>query len=292
MLRTLIVDDEAPARERLARLLRPLEEAGRLALVGEVADGEAALRRIAEGGVDLVFLDVQMPGPDGFAVLERLPPQSRPAVVFATAYDRYAVRAFDANAVDYLLKPVEAERLAASVARVEALRARGADGRRAGEERLAELLEYLDRQSIGERPAAPAPGAPASPAPAYLEQLTVPGRDRLLVVPVADLLAAEVQDGITRLFTLAHPAANAPAQPASAPPSVQRHLVGYPLETLEARLDPAQFVRVHRAALVQVRHIREMIPWFSGRFKLVLAGGHEVIASRARSKELRDRLSL
>lgn len=279
MLRTLIVDDEAPARERLARLLRPLEEDERLALVGEAGDGEEALRRIEGGGVDLVFLDVQMPGPDGFAVLERLPPEARPAVVFTTAYDQYAVRAFDANAVDYLLKPVEAERLEASVARVEARRAKGADGRRVGEERLAELLEYLDRQSLGERP--------APSASAYLEQLSVPGRDRLVVVPVADLLSAEVQDGITRLFTLGHPAAGTPGHP-----TVQRHLVGYPLETLEGRLNPRHFVRVHRAALVQVRHIREMIPWFSGRYKLVLNGGHEVIASRARSKELRDRLSL
>jgi len=280
MLRTLIVDDEAPARERLARLLAPLEEAGRVTIVGEAADGEEALERISEGGIDLALLDVQMPGLDGLTLLDRLPPDARPAVVFTTAYDQYALRAFEVAAVDYLLKPIEAERLEAAVARVEALQAKGSDGRRAHEDRLAELLEYLDRPAAAVAPAQ-APAAPASTEP--LQQLTVQGRDRLLVLPVSDLLSAEVQDGITRLFTLADEHGR---------PTVHRHLVGYPLETLELRLDPAAFVRVHRAALVQIRHIREMIPWFSGRYKLVLTGGHEVVASRTRSRELRDRLSL
>lgn len=274
MLRTLIVDDEAPARERLARMLAPLEAAGRVRVVGEAADGEEALERITEGGVDLALLDVQMPGLDGLALLDRLPPDARPAVVFTTAFDQYALRAFEVAAVDYLLKPIEAPRLEAAVARVEAQHARGSEGRSAREDRLAELLEYLDR---------PADASAAEPAPEPLRQLTVQGRDRLIVLPVDDLLAAEVQDGITRLYALAEE---------NGRPKVERHLVGYPLETLEQRLDPAAFVRVHRAALVQTRHIREMIPWFSGRFKLVLTGGHEVVASRTRSRELRDRLSL
>jgi two-component system LytT family response regulator len=281
MLRTMIVDDEAPARERLARLLEPAAAAGRVRLVGEAADGLEALRAIGEGGVDLALLDVQMPGLTGFEVLERLPPDARPAVVFVTAYDQYALRAFEVAAVDYLVKPVEPERLAAALARVERQAARGGDGRRAGEDRLAELLEYLDREHVAERPP---PERPAAARADYLRQLSIPGRDRLLVVPVDDLLAAEVQEGITRLYTLGA------AEGGRA--GVHRHLVGYPLETLEARLDPEAFVRVHRAALVQVRHIREMIPWFSGRYKLVLSGGHEVIASRTRSRELRDRLSL
>lgn len=276
MLRTLIVDDEAPARERLARLLRPLEEAGRVTIVGTASDGVEAVRLIGEGGADLVLLDVQMPGLDGFEVLERLPPVARPAVVFVTAFDHYALRAFEVAAVDYLVKPVEPERLLAAVARVERRAEHGGDGRRASEDRLAELLEYLDRPRETVRAAPPTDG--------YLRQLTVSGRDRLLIVPIDDLLAAEVQEGITRLYTL--------GRGDGARASVQRHLVGYPLETLEARLDPALFMRVHRAALVQVAHIREMVPWFSGRYKLVLSGGHEVIASRTRSRELRDRLSL
>jgi len=268
-----VVDDEAPARERLARLLMPLVEAGRIQVVGEATDGEEAVGVISDGGIDLAFLDVQMPGLDGFAVLERLPPETRPAVVFVTAFDQHALRAFDVAAVDYLVKPVEQERLVEAVSRVERLGA-GEDGR-SREERLADLLDYLDRPR-GEQAAAPAEG--------YLKQLTVPGRDRLLVVSVDDLLAAEIQEGITRLYTLGH------ADGGRA--GVQRHLVGYALEALESRLDPSAFMRVHRAALVQIGHIREMVPWFSGRYKLVLSGGHEVIASRARSRELRDRRSL
>jgi two-component system, LytTR family, response regulator len=272
MLRTLIVDDEAPARHRLARLLHPLVDEGRLEIVGEAVDGEDAVRVISDGGVDLVLLDVQMPGLDGFELLERLPPHARPAVVFVTAFDQHALRAFEVAAVDYLVKPVEPERLLEAVARVERQSPTG-DGTR--EDRLAELLEYLDRPRSSERPAPPSDG--------YMRQLTVPGRDRLLVIPVEELLAAEVQEGITRLYTLTRNEGRA---------SVHRHLVGYPLETLEARLDPDRFMRVHRAALVQISHIHEMVPWFSGRYKLILSGGHEVIASRARSRELRDRLSL
>jgi two-component system LytT family response regulator len=275
MLRTLIVDDEAPARHRLARLLQPLVDDGRLTIIAEAADGEEAVDLIVDGDIDLALLDVQMPGLDGFEVLGKLPPDSRPAVVFVTAYDQHALRAFEVAAVDYLVKPVERERLVEAVTRVER-QGHAGDVTVAREGRLAELLEYLDRPRDENRPAPPADG--------YLRQITVPGRDRLLVYTVDDLLSAEVQEGITRLYTLSTNEAGRPA--------VHRHLVGFPLETLESRLDPERFMRVHRAALVQIERIREMVPWFSGRYKLILDGGHEVVASRARSRELRDRLSL
>lgn len=284
MLRTLLVDDEAPARQRLRRLLEPFAEAGRVAVVGETADGVEALAFLEDEPVDLLFLDIQMPELDGFAVLDRLPPSNRPAVVFTTAYDQYALRAFDANAVDYLLKPIEEARLEEAVRRVEGRRDGGDGGRHAMQERLAELLEYLDRQSFESVPSPPQAGSSTGERHEYLRQLSVPGKDRLVVIPVADLLAAEVHDGITRLYVL--------AQPPGAPPSATRHIVSYTLDALEQRLDPDAFMRVHRSALVQLRHIREMISWFSGRYKLVLTGGHEVVASRARSKDLKDRLSL
>lgn len=277
MLRTLIVDDEAPARQRLHRLLEPLVAEGRIALIGEAADGVEALELLGDEPADLLFLDIQMPELDGFSVLDRLPPGSRPAVVFTTAFDQYALRAFEANAMDYLLKPVEEERLAEAVRRVEARRADGGTGRQATQERLAELLEYLDRQTFEATP-------PPPQHPDYLQQFSVPGKDRLLVIPVEHLLSAEVHDGITRLYVL--------TQAPGTPPAISRHIVSYTLDTLEHRLDPGQFMRVHRSAIVQVRHIREMVSWFSGRYKLVLTGGHEVVASRARSRELRERLSL
>lgn len=273
MLRTLIVDDEAPARSRLARMLQPFAEAGRVEIAGEAADGVEALEMLGNEPVDLLLLDIQMPGLSGFDVLDRLGPEHRPAVVFTTAHDEFALQAFEASAVDYLLKPIREDRLAAAVERAEKLTAAA---RRDDDHRLADLLEYLDRQAVSKTP----PDEPAD----YLQQLSIPGADRLTIVPVEHLLSAEVEDGITRLYVL-H---DAPGRP----PQVGRHIVSHTLDALERRLDPSRFIRVHRSAIVQMQHIREMVQWFSGRYKLVLTGGHEVIASRSRSKELRDRLSL
>lgn len=274
MLTVLIADDEAPARSRLRRLLQPLVDAGRLAPPDEAADGVEALDAAERTPYDLVFLDVRMPGLDGFGVLERLPPACRPAVIFTTAYDEYAVRAFEAHAVDYLLKPVGADRLAEAVRRAEAAAPADAAGREA---RLADLLDDLD--------AAPSAGPSAGdgpPAGAPLTQFTVQSRDRLLVVSTEHVVAAEVHDGITNLYVRT-PGGDGRAV---------RHIVPYPLDTLEARLPPADFMRVHRGALVRLAAIREMVPWFSGRYRLLLDGGHEVTASRTRSRELKDRLSL
>lgn len=275
MLRTLIVDDEAPARRRLARLLQPLADEGRVEVVGEAADGVEALEVMGAQDVDLLLLDIQMPGLSGFDVLDRIGPERRPVVVFTTAHDEFALRAFEASAVDYLLKPIREDRLAAAVERAERL----AERPRLADDRLADLLEFLDRQA-GAKPSAE-PGD-------YLKQLSIPGADRLVIVPVERLLSAEVEDGITRLYVLHE----APGAPPNLPTNVGRHIVSHTLDALEQRLDPEQFMRVHRSSIVQVGHIREMIQWFSGRYKLVLTGGHEVIASRSRSKELRDRLSL
>ena len=285
-MRVLIVDDEAPARSRLRRLLDPFVAAGRLAPPDEATDGVDALARMdaAAEPYGLVFLDVRMPELDGFDVLDRLRPDHRPAVVFTTAYDEYALRAFEASAVDYLLKPVDAGRLAAAVARAEALArpaalagpptagspAAGSPGDTADArvDRLADLLDRLDRREA----------PPAAEAP--LRQFTVQGSDRLFVVDADDLVAAVVVDGLTQLHVR--------------PPggAMQRHLVSFTLDALEARLDPARTMRVHRGALVRLGAVRELVPWFSGRYKLVLDGGLEVVASRARSRDLRDRLAL
>ncbi len=270
-LRVLIVDDEAPARSRLARLLGPLVDEGRVAAPDEAADGVEALGKLRETAYDLAFLDVRMPEMDGFDVLEKAPPGQRPDVVFTTAYDEYAVRAFEANATDYLLKPVNADRLAEAVRRAETRRQHGEDT----DERLAALLDTLDEQAEdGDAVAASGP---------VVDRFTVQGRDRLLVIEARDVLSAEVQDGIINLYVL--PVGDPHA-------AVQRHIVSFTLDALEGRLDPEVFMRVHRNALVNVSRVREMLSWFSGRYKIVLDGGHEVVASRARSRELRDRLSL
>ena len=297
-LRLLLVDDEAPARSRLRRLLGPLEDAGRVAIADEATDGVEALEKMEaaadEGApIDLVLLDVQMPGLDGFGVVDKMPgvQDELPAVVFVTAFDEYALRAFEASAVDYLLKPVNADRLAQAVARVERLR--GATGKAEQEQRLADLATLLDllddqaggREQAGPREAPkPAPVARAGGEPALepLRQLSLPHRDRIALVPVERLVSAEVDDGVTWLYI-------APEH-GDAPPT--RHLVSTTLDALEARLDARDFMRVHRSALVRLAHVRELVQWFSGRYKLVLTGGHEVIASRNRSRELRDLLSL
>ena len=287
-LTALIVDDEAPARSRLRRLLDPFVAEGRLAAPDEATDGVDALQRMSDADepYDLVFLDVRMPELDGFDVLDRLPPRHRPAVVFTTAYDEYALRAFEASAVDYLLKPVDAGRLADAVGRAEALRRPRSKAPRAETagtapaaaaarvDRLANLLDRLDRQATS---VAVAPEGP-------LRQFTVQGVDRLFVVSADDLVAAVVVDGITNLHV------RTPGKPPGGAP--HRHIVSFTLDALEARLDPSETMRVHRGALVRLGAVREMIPWFSGRYKLVLDGGLEVVASRARSRDLRERLSL
>lgn len=267
MLTVLIADDEAPARDRLRRLLDPFVAEGRLAPPDEAADGVEAVEAVGRASppYDLLLLDVRMPGLDGFGVVEQLPPDRRPAVVFTTAYDEYAVRAFEAHAVDYLLKPIRAERLAEAVARAESRH--DAEGREA---RLADLLDEMDETA---RPVV----VPSAEPP--LTRFTVQHRDRLLVLSVDDLVAAEVHDGITSVYV-------------ADGSRVARHIVALPLDTLDGRLDPAHFMRVHRGAVVRLDAIRELVPWFSGRYKLLLVGGHEVTASRARSRELKDRLSL
>lgn len=276
MLHALIVDDEALARTRLARLLMPFVEAGRVEIAGEVGNGHEALAFLREDPVDLVFLDIRMPELDGFDVLERLAPENRPVVIFTTAYDAYALRAFEANAVDYLLKPISKERLGEAIAKAERL-LQVPESRRVSERRLAQLLDWLDAQAEADRPAA---GGAFGES---MRQISIPYRDRILVVPVARLVTAEISEGITRLFIL--------SDEPSPRPAVRQHLVNYTLDQLEANLPP-DFMRVHRSAIVNLEHVREMIPWFSGRYKLVLTGEHEVIASRERSKLLKERLML
>lgn len=278
MLQAYIVDDEAPARSRLRKLLKPLVEEGRVEVAAEAKDGYEALDLLSRSKADLLFLDINMPEIDGFAVLERLEPDDRPFVVFTTAFDEYAIKAFEANAVDYLLKPVSRERLEEAVARVESMK-RGVGGEVENEKRMAKLLDWLDEQAEAGQSEA---GAESKE---FLKQISIPYRDRILIVPIERLLSAEISEGITRLHVLEE-------QEAGPKRRIRQHIVSYTLEQLEARLDPEHFMRVHRSAIVQLDHITEMMSWFSGRYKLILTGGHEVIASRERSKLLKERLTL
>ncbi|MDX1429325.1 MAG: response regulator [Rhodothermales bacterium] len=278
MLKAFIVDDEAPARSRLKKLLKSLEDSGEVQVAGEAGDGVEALKKLNDAEVDLVFLDIKMPELDGFGVLERLDPTARPSVVFTTAFDEYAIKAFDANAVDYLLKPITKDRLAEAVNRVKSAR-RAPDELKVDDERLAKLLDWIDaHEEFVDAP-------PPPPAGNVLKQISIPYRDRILIVPVDRLVSAEISEGITRLHVLEEPDGGPKRK-------LRQHIVSYTLEQLESNLSPEHFMRVHRSAIVQIDHITEMISWFSGRYKLVLTGGHEVIASRERSKQLKDRLMM
>ncbi len=245
-MRTLIVDDEAPARERIRRLLAGLEG---IQVIGEARDGIQAMEMIEAQRPDLVLLDVQMPGLDGFGVIQAL--DDPPAVIFVTAYDEYAIRAFEVHALDYLLKPFSQERLERAVRRAqEAL---------AGEQDLATHLGPLLQSLAAEG--------------RYLNRLAVHDRDRIHV------LGTEEVDwiGIEEEQVMVH-AGN------------QVYPIRRTLTELEARLDPKRFFRAHRSALVNLDRVQEIIPWFKGSHILRLTTGAEVDLSRAQARALRKML--
>jgi len=250
-IRVLIVDDEAPARERLKRLLADIEG---VELIGEAEGGVQAVERIERERPDLVLLDIQMPGLDGFGVIEAL--EDPPPVIFVTAYDEYAIRAFEVNALDYLLKPFSRERLEKAVRRAQEALAEEQDlGVSAAERfamRLGPLLESLATQGR------------------YLNRLAVRDRDRIRVLDVDEVDWIDVEDEQVMVHV-----------------GDRAYLIRRTLTELEARLDPAHFFRAHRSAIVNLSRVKEVIPWFKGSHKLRLTTGAEVDLSRARARALR-----
>jgi len=242
-LRVLIVDDEPLARRRLEILLRELPD---LQLVGTAADGVAAARMIGELSPDIVLLDIKMPGRTGLEVLAGLDPQARPIVVFVTAFDRFAVEAFERAAFDYLLKPVEPHRLSAALAR-----ARTALAERAAAERSHELEEILRNLRTG-------PQA----EPAFARDIWVQERGGRACVPVAAIDWVAAERDYVRIHT-----------------GPKSYLIRQSIGSLEARLDPDQFLRVHRSALVRTDRIVR-VRHAAGRGAVVLSTGAEVAVSR------------
>jgi two-component system LytT family response regulator len=250
-LRILIVDDEPPARARARRLLA---ETGAASVVGEAGSAEEARRLVAGTRPDLLLLDVQMPGEDGFALLASLDP--RPAVIFATAYDHYAVRAFEEHAVDYLLKPFRPERLAVALERARADLARPADWSRRIEAMLASL------------------GSGGSATP-HLERFTVRVGNRQLILKADEVLWFGAEDKLVFAAT-----------------ATDRHYVNFTLDELERRLEPSRFVRVHRSAIANLDHAAALRPGFAGTWRLQLddSARTEVPVSRSRARQLKERL--
>ena len=239
MIRTLIVDDEPVARRRIRRLLKTEED---ISVVGESGDGRAAIEAIRTLQPDLVFLDVQMPEADGFAVL-RAVGDVMPAVVFVTAFDQYALGAFEVHALDYLLKPFNRNRFVDAVARAREhlARARG----RAADPKVLELIDDLQT------------------AKRHLTRFVVREAGRLLLVDAAQVDWIEAADN----YAVLHAGA-------------ATHLVRETMVGLATELDPERFVRIHRSTIVQIDRVRELQPAFHGDFIVLLRDGTRLNMSR------------
>jgi two-component system, LytTR family, response regulator len=239
-LRLLIVDDEPVARRRLRRLLRDVPD---VETAGEVGDGRSAVSAILSLKPDVVLLDVQMPEMDGFTVLQSVAGDRLPAVIFVTAFDRYALRAFEVHALDYLLKPVSAEKLAGALDR-----ARTHLAERRGATLDPRLVALLDELAANRR---------------FLTRLPVKVRGRMIVVDLADVDWIEAADNYVTIHAGAH-----------------AYTARETMSGLERELDPERFVRIHRSAIVQVDRIKELLPDFHGDFVVVLRDGTRVALSR------------
>lgn len=248
--RALIVDDEPLARERVRTLLR--DEAD-FEVVGECGDGPAAVKAIEQLTPELVFLDIQMPGQDGFAVLRAIPKARLPIVVFVTAYDQHALKAFEAHALDYLLKPFKPARFKQAVERAREL----IQQRQAGEA-SQNLLALLGQ---------------AKARPEFLTRIAVKSGERTVFVKVEQIEYVESAGNYVVLHA-----------------GKENHVVRETLGALETRLDPKLFVRVSRAALVNIEQIKELQPLFKGDHVVVLRNGKQLPLTRG-VRELQELLT-
>jgi two-component system LytT family response regulator len=249
-IRTLIVDDEPVARSRLIGLLKAEPD---LTVVGECADGVAAVSAIDEVVPDLVFLDVQMPELNGFDVTRAVGPDRMPVVVFVTAYDEYALQAFEVHAVDYLLKPFSAERLKLAVMHARSLVA---------QRRASSLNEQLLAMLPEPRPRSP-----------YRDRILIKSSGRIYFVRTSDIDWCEAAGNYIRLHT-----------------GREEHLIRDTMTRFESELDPHRFVRIHRSTIVNMDRIQEMRPLFNGEYLVQLQSGARLTMSRGHREALATRL--
>jgi two-component system, LytTR family, response regulator len=246
-MRVLIVDDEAPAR---AKVRRYLEETADVEVVGEAESGREAIERIAELGPDLVFLDIQMPELDGFGVIDEIGVEEMPHVVFVTAYDEHALRAFEVRALDYLLKPFTPERFAAVLDRArDAVRhVAPADARDEMTRRMDDLLTAMSTVAA---------------KPRHLRRVLVHEENKAFLLPVERIDRIEADRNYVRLHC-------GPA----------RFTLRGSISALAERLDPAKFLRINRSEIVRLDAIRELHPWFHGDYRVVMVDGTTLMWSR------------
>lgn len=251
-LKVLIADDERPAREFLKNILREFEN---ITLVGEAENGAEALGKIRNLKPDLALLDLQMPEMSGLEVVRNLSENETPFVAFVTAYDEFAVRAFEINAVDYLLKPVEKSRLAETIERVlERINSKNQT------EEISNLKNAVDdyEQNISNE---------------KLERIPVKKRGEIFFVPVAEI-ASVIADGELLHITT---------------DKNQRYVINFRLKDLEARLDAEKFVRLSRGALANLEMFEKVTPVNGGFYRITLKNGQEISASRQQSRVLREK---
>ncbi len=253
-IRTLVVDDEPLARQNLRILL---EADAEIELVGEAGSGRAALALIRRESPDLLFLDIQMPELDGFGVLAQIEAAELPVVVFVTAFDQYALRAFEFHALDYLLKPFDDARFEKTL-------------RRAKEQVAQREIKELSRRLIAllESRDAPPEARTSQPAP-YLSRLLIKSGGRISFLKVDEIDWIGAEDYYVKLHV-----------------GRKGHMLRETMNELEAKLDPARFVRIHRSSIVNLDRIRELHQLFNGEYVVVLHDGTELKLSRSRREQL------
>jgi len=239
-IRSIIVDDEPLARRGLELRLHAFAD---FEIVAQCANGREAVDAVAEHAPDLMFLDIEMPGIDGFEVLRRVPQTSMPMVVFVTAFDQFAVRAFEIHALDYLLKPFDRERFEAAWQRAKSVISSDRFERR--DQRILALLESLKAEQR------------------YLERLVVKVGGRVFFLDVNEIDCIQAEGNYVRVH--------------SGPKS---YLLRATISGLEAQLDPRVFLRIHRSAIVKLDRIKELQPWFHGEYHVILHTGQKLTLSR------------
>lgn len=250
LIRVLLVDDEPLAREMLREMLQGDPE---VQIVGESCNGREALEAIRTQSPDLIFLDVQMPEVGGFEVLAALGKETIPYVIFVTAYDQYAVRAFEVQALDYLLKPFDQERFDVSWQRAKAQLLRDRNG--GVDQRILALLEELRAGR------------------SYLERLVIKAAGRIYFLETNEIDWIEAEGNYVSVHS-----------------AKKTHLMRETISSLEAQLDPKKFVRIHRSSIVRLDFIQELQPWFHGEYRVILKDGTQLTLSRNHRDKLQEAL--
>lgn len=249
-IRVLIIDDEPLAREKIREFL---QDDPAIEVVGECANGREAIAALKKSAPDLLFLDIQMPEMGGFETLEAMRAERMPLVIFVTAYDQYAVRAFEFHALDYLLKPFDRERFDAALARAKAQLQPGDNGDL--DQRILSLLEDLKA------------GAK------HLERLVIKTGGRVFFLSVEEINWIEAEGNYVRVHT-----------------DKGSYLLRDTISSMEEQLDPKKFLRIHRSAVVKIDRIQELQPWFHGEYRVILQGGVELMLSRKYRDRLQEAL--